>query len=146
MKMNSNDSESTLSEINIIPLVDIMLVLLIIFMVTAPMMNNGLEVDLPQVSEASSVDMDDKDTILTIKPDGKIFIDDAKESFSIVSIENPLVKAFKDKKDKVLYLKADSDINYGYVVKVMGTARRAGVEKIGMITQTEEPKRKRRRR
>lgn len=144
MKMNNSDSGTALSEINIIPLVDIMLVLLIIFMVTAPMLNNGMEVDLPQVNEATNVDMDDKDTVLSIQADGKIYIDQNKESFSINSIENPLVKAFKGKKDKVLYLKADSGIQYGYVVKIMGAARRAGVEKIGMITKDEEKTRRRR--
>ncbi len=125
-----------LAEINIIPLVDVILVLLIIFMVTAPMLQEGIEIDLPEVS-ASSVESTDKDVVLTIDEDGQVFINEnEKEKFSILSIEDKLMLMYKDRPQKVLYLKADQSVKYGYVVEIMAACRRAGVEKIGMITHT----------
>jgi len=134
----ATEQESHLAEINIIPFVDIMLVLLIIFMVTAPMLQEGIEVNLPEVS-AGSVDVSEEDYILTVDKLGQIFInDDKKDKFSLLTIEDKLMAAFKDKPNKILYLRADQAIRYGYIMEIMATCRRAGVEKIGMITHTEE--------
>ena len=139
MKFNDAKSgQSSLAEINIIPLVDIMLVLLIIFMVAAPMMQEGIQINLPEVS-AHSVDISQEDFILSVDDDGEIFINDnKKDKFSIVSIEEKLQAALKDKKDKVVYLRADQTLKYGYIMEVMAACRRAGIEKIGMITHTDE--------
>ncbi|MBF0106061.1 MAG: protein TolR [Deltaproteobacteria bacterium] len=134
----SSERNASLSEINIIPFVDIMLVLLIIFMVTAPMLQEGIEINLPEVS-AASVDMSDEDFVLSIDQLGQIYINEKKEDkFSLISIEERLMDAFKEKKDKTLFLKADESIKYGYIMEVMAACRRAGVEKIGMITHTNE--------
>lgn len=135
MKFQSTKDENDhLAEINIVPMVDIMLVLLIIFMVTAPMLQEGLDISLPEVS-AGSVEAGAEDFVLSIDDQGQIYINDnAKEKFSINSIEEKLMAAFKDKKEKALYLKADQSIKYGFVVQVMAACRRAGVEKVGMIT------------
>lgn len=139
MKFNDGKSEnSSLAEINIIPLVDIMLVLLIIFMVAAPMMQEGISIDLPEVS-AESVDVSQEDFILSVDDAGQIFINENKnDKFSIVSIEEKLQTALKDKKEKVVYLRADQTLKYGYIMEVMAACRRAGIEKIGMITHTDE--------
>ncbi len=136
LSKTQHEAKTSLSEINIIPLVDIMLVLLIIFMVTAPMLQEGLNIDLPEVS-AGSVDVSEDDFVLSIDQLGRIYINsDKKTKYSIVSIEEKLRTAFKDRPDKIVYLKADQTIKYGYVVEVMAACRRSGVEKIGMITHT----------
>lgn len=137
MKLHkSSDKHSQLAEINIVPMVDIMLVLLIIFMVTAPMLQEGIDIDLPEVS-AASVESSDKNVVLTIDEDGQIFINEnIKNKFSIISIEDKLMALYKDRPEKVLYLKADQSVKYGYVVEIMAACRRAGIEKIGMITHT----------
>lgn len=138
MKIQHHQDKSALAEINIVPLVDIMLVLLIIFMITAPMLQEGIDINLPEVS-AGNVDVSQEDYILNITEDGQIYINnDTKERYSIVSIEEKLMAAFKDRKNKAVYLRADQTIRYGYVVEVMAALRRAGIEKIGMITHTPE--------
>ncbi len=138
MKIKHHEDKSALAEINIVPLVDIMLVLLIIFMITAPMLQEGIDINLPEVS-AGSVDVSQEDYILNITEDGQIYINsDTKEKYSIVSIEEKLMAAFKDRTNKAVYLRADQAIRYGYVVEVMAALRRAGIEKIGMITHTPE--------
>lgn len=135
---SSSDKNGALAEINIIPLVDIMLVLLIIFMVAAPMLQQGIDIDLPEVS-ASSVDMKNQDVILSVDQSGQVFVgDNTKDKFSINSIEERLMGLYKDKPNKVIYLKADQSIKYGYIMEIMASCRRAGIEKIGMITQTPE--------
>jgi len=135
---HSSDKNTSLSEINIIPLVDIMLVLLIIFMVTAPMLQEGIDINLPEVS-AGSVDVSEEDFILSINDQGAIYINDnKKDKYSLISIEDKLIAAFKDRKNKSAYLRADQTIKYGYVVEVMAACRRSGIEKIGMITHTPE--------
>lgn len=132
------EEETHLAEINIIPFVDVILVLLIIFMVTAPMMQEGIEINLPEIS-AASVDVSDKDFILSIDDLGQIFINDNnKDKYSLLSIEPKLMDAFSSNPNKILYLRADSSIKYGYIMEVMAACRRAGVEKIGMITTTKE--------
>jgi len=134
----AKEEASHLAEIHIIPFVDIMLVLLIIFMVTAPMMQEGIEINLPEVS-AASVDVSDEDFILSVDDLGQIFINDnKKDKFSLITIEDKLMAAFKDKPNKILYLRADQSIQYGFIMEVMAACRRAGVEKIGMITHTED--------
>lgn len=137
MKFHTHREEhGTLSEINIVPMVDIMLVLLIIFMVTAPMLQQGIDINLPEVT-SSNVEMNQEDFVLSVGNDGQIFInDDSKNKFSIVSIEEQLMTAFKDKNEKALYLRADQSIKYGYIMEVMAACRRAGVERIGMITRS----------
>lgn len=136
MKFRAENSgeDSSLAEINIIPLVDIMLVLLIIFMVTAPMMKEGIDINLPEVS-AGSVESKTDDFVLSIDDMGRIYINENEnEKYSIVSIEERLQELFENKPQKEVYLKADKTVKYGYVVEVMAACQRAGIEKIGMIT------------
>lgn len=116
-----------LSEINVTPFVDVMLVLLIIFMVTAPLMQQGIDVDLPQAKgkEMSPAER----TIITIKKDGKLYLD--KESVTMETLGATLLK----NRDRDVFLKADKDVPYGMVVTVMGELRSIGIEKLGMITE-----------
>ncbi len=134
MDMNSggsNNSRRSLSEINITPLVDVMLVLLIIFMVTAPMMQQGLEIDLPEV-ESTGVSTKNEPFILTIKKNGRIYIEKVNIPFKNLRIK--LKAIFKTRKNKQVYIKADKKTYYENVAKTMGEVRAAGITQISLIT------------
>ena len=120
-----------MSEINVTPFVDVMLVLLIIFMVTAPMMMQGLDVDLPQVS-AKPLDTKEEHLIITIDKSNQIFINDFQTNLD--SLQVKLLKILEGRTDPEVFIKADKDIVYGTVVQVMAAIRGAGVEKVGMVT------------
>ena len=116
-----------LSEINVTPFVDVMLVLLIIFMVTAPLLQQGIDISLPQ---AKGKEMAPTERIVvTIKKDGKIYLE--KASLTLKELTAKLSKS----KNKEVYLKADRDVPYGNVVTVMGELREIGIEKLGMVTE-----------
>ncbi len=126
------------AEINVTPLVDVMLVLLIIFMVTAPMMTQGLEVDLPKTT-SKPLRQKEKPLVITINDKGEIFLDRIRVNRSL--LVNQLNKLPAEKKNEPLYLRADEKVSYGLVVAVMADIRRAGFDKLGMITQPPEKKR-----
>ncbi len=121
----------TLSEINVTPFVDVMLVLLVIFMVTAPMLHQGLDVALPKV-KGETIKEESSYVTITVNREGQIFIDDDPIPISEVADEMRRIKKYWDKK---VLLKADRSINYGLVVKVMAVLREAGIEDIGMVTE-----------
>jgi biopolymer transport protein TolR len=131
-----------MSDINVTPFVDVMLVLLIIFMVTAPMMMQGLDVDLPQVS-AKPLDTKEEQLIITIDKSNQIFINDFETDLDSLQIK--LLKILEGRTDPEVFIKADKDIVYGTVVQVMAAIRGAGVDKVGMVTvpaDIEKPDRK----
>lgn len=118
------------SEINVTPFVDVMLVLLIIFMVTAPMMTEGLDVDLPQTRAVDTLPTESDNMILTVRKDGAIFLDSYEVPLEELQDKvNLLVK----EQNKQLFLQADKDVAYGLVVDVMGRIREAGVDKLGVV-------------
>lgn len=126
-----------MSEINVTPLVDVMLVLLIIFMVTAPMMTQGLDVNLPKV-DANALQTEEKQTILTVKIDGSIFLDEIQ-----VPVENlafQVVEVMRTKGNRMVFIKADQATHYGNVAKVMGQLRQAGITSIGLVTEPADDK------
>jgi len=121
-----------MSDINVTPLVDVMLVLLIIFMVTAPMMMQGVEVNLPQTT-AKSIKTREDPMILTINKNREIFLEDRQ--IKLEDLENKMKSIFKYRRDKEVLLRADREVPYGFVIKVIAGMKRAGIDKLGMITE-----------
>ena len=122
---------TSLAEINIIPLVDVVLVLLLIFMLTAPMMYRGIDVNLPKT--ASKPTAVEERMILTVTKDRTLYLND--KPVALGTLETQLREAFKSRTDKTLYLKADASLAYGAVIETMDRVRRAGIERLGMVTE-----------
>jgi len=131
MKIGGNNDQF-MSDINVTPFVDVMLVLLIIFMVTAPMMMQGLNVDLPEAT-AKALDTKEENLIVTIDSSSQVFINDFQ--VTIETLQDKLMKILQGRMDPEVYLKADKTVAYGTVVQVMAGVKAAGVEKLGMITE-----------
>ncbi|WP_298065898.1 protein TolR [uncultured Mailhella sp.] len=118
------------SEINVTPFVDVMMVLLIIFMVTAPMMDSGLDVDLPQARQVENLPTDSEHLVLTIREDGAMYLDTYQ--VQLEELEERLTALVKDQ-NRALFLQADKNVPYGAVVDVMGRIKAAGIEKLGVV-------------
>jgi len=131
---------TSLSEINVTPFVDVMLVLLVIFMVTAPLMQSGIGINLPQ-AESESAPADEGLT-LTVTKDKFIHIGETVVNIHL--LERRLNEFFYGKKKRVLFLQGDQDIPYGFVIDILDIAKNAGVEVVGLITEPEEKTAKRR--
>lgn len=127
-----NQDHRTLSEINVTPLVDVMLVLLIIFMVTAPMMQQGIEVDLPQAA-AKALESKEEQLILTIARDKQIYLN--KKSLKFEELRHMLRALYSKRSNKEIYLRADSNVAYGFVVRTMAEIKGAGIEELALITE-----------
>lgn len=121
-----------MSDINVTPFVDVMLVLLIIFMVTAPMMIQGVNVSLPETENTDNMATDEDQLIVTIDSSNKILINDYEVGIDF--LREKLTKIFENRSTKNIFLKADKSIPYGTVVRVMSEIKGAGVEKLGMVT------------
>jgi biopolymer transport protein TolR len=121
-----------ISDINVTPLVDVMLVLLIIFMVTAPMMIHGVKVNLP-ITESKSIKSEEDPLILSITKKRLIFIEDYNVTFD--ALKGKLKKIVANRAEKEILLQADKDVPYGFVMKVMSQVKEAGISKVGMITE-----------
>lgn len=131
----SNGRKRLVSDINVTPLVDVMLVLLIIFMVTAPMMTQGLNVDLPETT-AKSLRQEEKPIVVTVSKEGEISINNVPLVRRVLVQE--LQKNYIANKDQPIFLKADKNVAYGHVVSVMADIKSVGFDKIGMITKPPE--------
>ncbi len=123
-----------LSEINVTPFVDVVLVLMIIFMVTAPMMQQGIDVDLPE-TESVALRMPDEPLILTVKKDGTYLLGSVE--VALAELEEKLQAIFEGRGSKELFLRADQAAAYGTVAKAMAAARNAGATQLGMVTEPE---------
>lgn len=134
MAMNTGKG-GLVSEINVTPFVDVMLVLLIIFMVATPMMTEGLEVDLPQTKQVETLPTEIDHMLLTVRRDGRIYLDEyAIENLD--ELEGYLTRLVKDK-NRTLFMQADREVPYGIVVEVMGQIKAAGIENLGVIAEPE---------
>ena len=119
-----------LNDINVTPLIDVMLVLLVIFMVTAPLLTTGVQVDLPKVKSAP-MQTDDSKLLLIVTADEHVYL--GKDEITS-DVENKLKTNARLQEEKEVYVQADENVKYGAVLRVMAAARSAGVEKLGMIT------------
>lgn len=128
-------SRATLSEINVTPLVDVMLVLLIMFMVTTPLMQQGIEVDLPKTS-SSGVELNDEPFVLVIGADQKMTV--AKTKIAMSDLRPKLKAIFENRKNKQIYIQADRKVDYGFVAEAMAEIRAAGIFNIGLVTLPKE--------
>jgi biopolymer transport protein TolR len=126
------------AEINVTPLVDVVLVLLIIFIVTAPMLSMGIDVNLPRV-KSKTIDVNEEKLVLSINKDGEIFINRTKIPKDDLKVK--LESILAPRIDKEIFLRADKSVAYGFVVEVMSEIRKAGVDKLGMVTETHEESR-----
>src|SRR5688572_12226842 len=122
---------TTLAEINIVPLVDVVLVLLLIFMLTAPMMYRGIDVNLPR-SGGKPTAVEER-LVLTITKDRLLYLNE--RPLPLANLEARLRDLLRDRADRTLFIKADKDLAYGHVVETMDRVRRAGVERVGMVTE-----------
>lgn len=133
------------AEMNVVPYIDVMLVLLVIFMVTAPMLNQGVKVDLPKVSsEALPQDNNKQVLTLSVKADGSYYwnvgseVDTEKQTDSAVSLEqmtDAVTKIMSARPDTQVFIRGDKAVNYGAVVGAMGALQQAGVPNVGLITE-----------
>lgn len=128
-------SRVLLSEINVTPFVDVMLVLLIIFMVTAPMLTQGLQVELPKTRTVEAMPTDADHLVLSVSEDGAVFLDQEKVAFKDLPAR---LKALVVEPGKKLFLKADKNARYGRVVKVMGEIKLAGVSRLSVAAEKED--------
>ena len=126
-------SRNVMSEINVTPFVDVMLVLLIVFMVTAPMLTVGVPVNLPE-SEADSLPDDKEPLTVSINSKGEIFVQDTKVAFN--ELVAKLLAISKNRTDTRIYVRGDKNINYGRVMEVMGNLAGSGFTKVALISQT----------
>lgn len=131
MAFRANSGDDLNSEINVTPMVDVMLVLLIIFMITAPMMNTGVSLELPQVTAQNIEDPEGK-LVLSIAKDDKLFLGGARVPW--IKLESTLKSNERVKKESALYIEADNALAYGRVVTAMAIAKNAGVARVMMIT------------
>ena len=130
-----HSDNKSMADINVTPLVDVMLVLLIIFMVTAPMLSMGIDVNLPRV-KSKTVDLAEEKLILSINENKEIFLN--KTRMSLQDLNAKLAAIFNERVDREIFLRADKNVSYGFVVEVMSEIRKAGVDKLGMITEPPE--------
>jgi len=133
MGANISSNDDFMAEINVTPFVDVMLVLLIIFMVTAPMMTEGLEVELPKVKAAEVLPTESDHMILSVKNDGSIFLDE--HPTTLADLDSILKHSIVIPK-KQLFLRADKNVSYGIVMEVMGYVRAAGITDLGMVAES----------
>jgi biopolymer transport protein TolR len=131
MAIGGSSGRAPLSEINVTPFVDVMLVLLVIFMVSAPMMTTGIDVDLPK-ARAPRMEIDEEKLLLTVTRERKVLLGEVEVPYD--RLEAALSTNQRLQEDREIYIQADETVPYGFVAKVMAVIRRAGIEKLGLVT------------
>jgi len=133
MEIGSRNSDrGVMSQINVTPLVDVMLVLLVIFMITAPMMQQGVQVNLPK-AEAKALTSQEETVIVSIERSGRVSINSSE--VPLAELRGQLVTKFANRTKKEVFLKADKDVPYGDVIRIMAEIKGAGIERLGMVTE-----------
>lgn len=131
-----SDDSSPMSEINITPLVDVMLVLLVIFMVAAPMMENGIPIQVPQTVAKNNLNKGENPVTLHLSKDSKVFLD--KDEIPFDRLGGYLENFFKSREKKEVFIRADGALPYSFVAQTMAIVKQAGIPKIGLITSPSE--------
>lgn len=131
MSTGGSGARAPLSEINVTPLVDVMLVLLIIFMVAAPMMTAGIDIDLPR-ADAPRMEIDEQKLLLSIDREQRVFLGEDEVPWE--RLEDVLLHNERLQREREVFIQADTNVPYGVVVRVLGVLRRAGVESLGLVT------------
>ena len=134
MVSGQSSRRAALAEINVTPLVDVMLVLLIIFMITAPMLQHEVEVNLPEVTNKPRTQSEDQ-FVLTITKEGSVFLN--RKAYTLEALRPHLQVLSQAQPDQEMFLRADAEVPYGRVVQVMDAVKKAGILRLGMITQPE---------
>src|SRR6266498_1848448 len=132
MDASPQRDSSVLAQINVTPLVDVMLVLLVIFMVTAPIIQQGVQVNLPQ-AKAGAILGTEELLVVTIAKNGKVYLND--NPLTLAELGDKLRAIRKLQADKQVYLRADQDVRYGLVMKTIAEIKQAGIERLGMVTR-----------
>jgi len=130
-----SDGDEVFGEINVTPLVDVMLVLLVTFIITAPMLTNTINVNLPDTQPTYQQKEPEKPTVISVDEAGKVYID--KEGYPLPEIEGELIKRKADNPEIRLNLNADEKVNYGVIAKVMAAIERAGIDRLSFISEHE---------
>jgi biopolymer transport protein TolR len=132
MDTSSSRDSTTISQINVTPLVDVMLVLLVIFMVTAPIIQQGVQVNLPQ-AKAAAIPSTEQLLVVSIAKNGKIYLNDNVMTLDELGSKIRAIRA--NEVDKQVYVRADQDVRYGLVMKTIAELKQAGIERVGMVTR-----------
>jgi biopolymer transport protein TolR len=132
MDGSSQRDATAIAQINVTPLVDVMLVLLVIFMVTAPIIQQGVQVNLPQ-AKAGAIPGTEELLVVTIAKNGKVYLND--NPLTLAELGDKLRAVRKLQADKQVYLRADQDVRYGLVMKAVAEIKQAGIERLGMVTR-----------
>lgn len=129
------------AEINVVPYIDVMLVLLVVFMITAPMMTQGIQVELPKTDSQAITDTDNEPVIVSIKQDGSFYINvggDEKKTSSLETIKGHALRIIKHKPGTLFLVEGDESVAYGKVIALMSALQGAGIEKLGLVTEPAE--------
>jgi len=134
MGFQINKKKGHISDINVTPFVDVMLVLLVIFMVATPLMLNGIKLSLPKTKEVNPMNLSAKQVILSLTKSGDLYL--GKEKILITELVNEVKAQFSSNKTDTIYLRADFELKYGNIARLMSFLKRAGVSKIALVTET----------
>ena len=132
MDTSSSRDSTTIAQINVTPLVDVMLVLLVIFMVTAPIIQQGVQVNLPQ-AKAAAIPGTEQLLVVSIAKDGKIYLNDNVMTLDELGSKIRAIRA--NEAEKQVYVRADQEVRYGLVMKTIAELKQAGIERVGMVTR-----------
>jgi biopolymer transport protein TolR len=132
MDTSSSRDSTTIAQINVTPLVDVMLVLLVIFMVTAPIIQQGVQVNLPQ-AKAAAIPGTEELLVVSIAKNGKIYLNDNVMTLDELGSRMRAIRA--NEAEKQVYVRADQDVRYGLVMKTIAELKQAGIERVGMVTR-----------
>ncbi|MFK5971208.1 MAG: protein TolR [Candidatus Marithrix sp.] len=137
--MNYRKRRRHMAEMNVVPYIDVMLVLLIIFMITSPLLTRSVEVELPAVKQAETVKTEDINfVVITINATGQLFLDDDKQSLTIKELLVKVIALTRFITNSQVLIKGDHRLSYGKVVKLMSILREAGVKKVGLLTKIQK--------